>query len=88
MTTDALQWTDSYSNQQDPQQQDRAGAQGHGSIMVPVTVWAVGPVTVITETALQLSIAHVRLVTERLVTACLQNGVCGGKTHMKRMMKS
>lgn len=86
-----LQWTEGYFNQQDPQQQDRAGAQDHRGVMFSVTVWAMRPVTVIGEAAFQLSTAHGRLVTEGLESAWLQNGVCGGKnTHElgKGKMKS
>lgn len=66
-----LQGTDSQSNEQDSQQQDRAGAQGHGGVVFSMAVGPVGAVTVVVEAAFQLhlTIAHVRLVTERLVSA-------------------
>lgn len=73
------QGTDSQCNEQDPQQQDRAGAQGRGGAVFPVAVGPVRAVTVVVEAAFQLhlTVAHVRLVTERLVSAWLHHRVCG-----------
>lgn len=78
LCVEGLQGPDSQSNEQDPQQQDRAGAQGHGGVVLSVAVGPVRAVTVVVEAAFQLhlAIAHVRLVAERLVRARLHHRVC------------